>query len=284
MKKFFLIFFLCFFVASPTFATFEAQSNVGFITAPIWYSKDPFSDGDAIKIYTVVFNGGDQTIRGSVEFYDKTTILGRQDFVVVPKNLKDVSIDWNVTAGDHSITAKIIDPEVVLPLGKTESVFIDHTETAASKRTVMKRILPKSTVPSDEVPVLKQVDALEKIITSHTPTVFTGAVGGVVGTIDTWRSTTGSTVQEKKDVAALALRKESAGTTASAASPSEKYVDTPIRYVTLFFLTLFSFILNTPILFYGLILLVVALIVRIIYKAIRHKMKKKKSSPPPAAR
>src|SRR5438552_250675 len=104
MRKFWAILVLLFFLM-PVGAL--AQSNAGFIPSNIWYSKDPFEEGDKIKIYTLIFNPDSRQLSGTVSFFDQDNLLGKKTFTVTAKGVKDIAIDWMATVGSHKIYAKI---------------------------------------------------------------------------------------------------------------------------------------------------------------------------------
>ena len=91
----------------PIGKIFAQIPNVGFIPSNIWYSKDPFEEGDKIKIYTLLYNPDSRELSGNVIFFDNTTLLGQKSFKIASKAVKDLSIDWTVEAGNHTIFAKI---------------------------------------------------------------------------------------------------------------------------------------------------------------------------------
>ncbi len=118
----------------------SAQSpNTGFVQANLWYSKDPFEEGDKIKIYTFIFNPDARELSGIVVFFDKTVLLGKKEFTIPAKTANDVSIDWTVTAGDHTIFGKIENAKFLVSAGKYEEVYIAENETEKSSRTVSKK-------------------------------------------------------------------------------------------------------------------------------------------------
>ena len=62
--RFRIIFFLSFF--APLFAFASAISNAGFIPSPLWFSRDTFFAGETVRVYTIVYNGSEADIRGTV--------------------------------------------------------------------------------------------------------------------------------------------------------------------------------------------------------------------------
>jgi hypothetical protein len=140
LKKAGIILFLIFSLF-PTQNIFAQNKNTGFVSGNIWYSKDPFEEGDKVKIYTFVFNPDVRELSGSVIFFDKTTLLGKKDFTIPAKGADDVSIDWTVSTGDHSIFAKIENAKFLISKGNYEEVYLAENETEKSTSSVSKKIV-----------------------------------------------------------------------------------------------------------------------------------------------
>ena len=115
-KKVSIVLFLIFSLF-PIQKIFAQNSNTGFVPGNIWYSKDPFEEGDKIKIYTFIFNPDARELSGTVIFFDKTVLLGKKDFIILSKSANDISIDWTVTAGDHTIFGKIENAKFLISKG-----------------------------------------------------------------------------------------------------------------------------------------------------------------------
>ena len=81
LKKAGIVLFLIFSLL-PIQKIFAQSSNTGFVQANIWYSKDPFEEGDKVKIYTFIFNPDTRELSGTVIFFDNTVMLGKKDFIV----------------------------------------------------------------------------------------------------------------------------------------------------------------------------------------------------------
>ncbi|OGI87484.1 hypothetical protein A2995_01305 [Candidatus Nomurabacteria bacterium RIFCSPLOWO2_01_FULL_33_24] len=193
------------------------KPNVGFIPNNIWYSEGSFEEGDIIKIYTLIFNGGEKTLIGTIEFYDDNTILGEQDFSVVTKEVKDVSIDWEVSVGDHLILARLVDPAIVIGGGKTESLVIKNNETIKDKFFIPKKITETlevkevgvSTFEAENKDIEKEtnnnstveisIKKIENFIKEKTPEVLS-PIKLVIGKIDDFRENQEKKFENKKIV------------------------------------------------------------------------------------
>src|SRR3989338_8628539 len=147
LKKIGTILFLIFSLL-PIQKIFAQDSNAGFVPGNIWYSQDPFEEGDKIKIYTLIFNPDERELSGTVIFFDSSVFLGKKDFTASAKGIKDVSIDWTATVGDHNIFGKIENSRFLVSGEKSErtyeDVYLSGNETSKSSRRVNKKIVSVS--------------------------------------------------------------------------------------------------------------------------------------------
>lgn len=287
--KFFLIAFVLFFSVSPVFAQ---SQNSGFLKENIWYSKDPLVEGQNVKIYTLVFNSEDRELSGNVAFFDNMTLLGRQDFVVAPKEVEDISIDWLVTSGSHKIFAKIENPKLLISKGKYEDIYIKDDETEKSSRTAIKDLsLPDLPEIAD---TLKGNFSVDNIVT---PVTNTGAkiiekipdsikepVSNLFESIDTFRENAEKSTKDLEEKVSAQIEASKNPTTTSSENSHEANTSTdsteqpqkvtkntkddllkPFRYLELFLLNLLSFVFETKWLFYTLGVLFALVIVKYIW-------------------
>jgi len=125
------------FFSFPVYAASQPLKNVGFVPANIWFSKDPFFDGEKIRIYTIVFNGSSYALEGTVEFLDNGVFIGKTNFSLSSGGrVRDMWIDWEATKGKHAITARIVGATASSSGGAKSSVMLDNTETGKSVRDV----------------------------------------------------------------------------------------------------------------------------------------------------
>lgn len=260
MKKYFLIFLFIFF----TFGTraFSASENftAGFIPGPIWYSKTPLVDGEEVKIHTVVYNGDDKDLSTKVEFYDKSTLLGTRDVVVPKSEVKDVSISWVVTSGDHSIYARIL------------SASVSSNETPKDNRSVKVSVKKVDGVPVSSAQVVKkEVEDAKDKIDSILPGQFGDEVSKNVESLDTFRTETYTKIENEK----VKTKDEIANIGKVPKSPEDKKLldgtDKPIAYIKLFLLSVAGFLFSNKIVFYIACGLALFLFLRYLYKKIRNR-------------
>ncbi|MFA6000415.1 MAG: hypothetical protein WC783_05615, partial [Candidatus Paceibacterota bacterium] len=190
---FILLFLLCFL---PLTRIHAETTNAGFVPSNIWYSQDPFQEGDKIKIYTLIFNPDSRELSGTVVFYDNTTLLGKKNFVVLGKEVKDISIDWTVNVGDHKIYATIENAKFLIGTGKYEDVTILENKSNESSRTVNKKIVPKATSTTSDTTV-GQIQNIQNLITDNTPDFIAKPMVLGAETVEEFRSSTGDASKAK---------------------------------------------------------------------------------------
>ncbi len=111
--------------------------NAGFVQGNIWYSKTPFFADDKIRIYTIIFNGSNQDLVGSVEFFDNGTTIRKSPFSISDGGrVRDVWVDWTAKNGKHTITARITDVSVIEAGGKKRLVMLENNEAGKSELQV----------------------------------------------------------------------------------------------------------------------------------------------------
>lgn len=135
-----IVLYTLFFILGSFSSAYAADApikNAGFVPANIWYSKDPFFDGEKIRIYTIIFNGSTYDLEGTVEFLDSGVLIGKTTFSLSGgSRVRDVWIDWKATAGKHTITARIINTTGSVAGGKKAPITIDNAETGKSERDI----------------------------------------------------------------------------------------------------------------------------------------------------
>lgn len=264
LKKITTILFLIFSLL-PIQKIFAQDSNTGFVSGNIWYSKDPFEEGDKIKIYTFIFNPDSRELSGTVIFFDKTVLLGKKDFTIPAKTANDVSIDWTVTAGGHIIFGKIENAKFLISEGKYEEVYLAENETERSSRAVSKKIISKET---DMIKGAAPVSELKKIIEEKVPDFITEPVVSAVDKLEVFRKNTDiATLDKKEEVKNEIEDLNNAKNTENSKTKTNPLLK-PLKYGELFFLSVFSFILENKVLFYGLLAVIIFFLLRFIWKKI----------------
>jgi len=248
-KKIYIIFILVLCLL-PIFKINAQNSNAGFIPGDIWYSKEPLEEGDKVKIYTVLFNPDQREFSGTVIFFDKDIFLGKKIFKVRPREVKDISIDWIVGVGSHSIFAKIENAKFLISNGKYEEVYLSGNQTKESKVTIKKKIIFKipATENEDTLDNLKEnvlnigsnsIEDIGKLVKEKTPDIIAKPIITTVNLLEKFRENTGNLSKDNKEIVKKEL--ESIKNRKEATEEGNKFL-TPFKYIKFFFLSLISFI------------------------------------------
>lgn len=185
-KKVTLVLFLILFLL-PACKIHAATSNAGFVPGSIWYSKDPFAEGDTVKIYTLIFNPDKRELSGTVVFFDREILLGKKDFIVSSQAAKDFSIDWTATSGSHSIYAKIENAKFLVSKGKYVAADLAETQTPPSLRTVSKNgELPASSTDYESI------RKIGKTVESYTPAFISKPIITLANGAEEFRTSLGA--------------------------------------------------------------------------------------------
>lgn len=256
-KKIWVVLFLIFFLF-PICKIYGETSNAGFIPANIWYSKDPFQEGDKIKIYTLIFNPDQREFSGTVIFFDKTVFLGKKDFTVPAKGIKDISIDWTATVGDHIIFGKIENAKFLISKDEYEEAYLAKDETEQNKRTVSKKIIPKEASDADTKSELNtaspsQIEKIRDMIVEKTPDFIAKPIANTANAIEGFRENVGTVSENKKQKVKMEIK---------ALEENKSKILKPFKYAELFLFTLSSAIFNNKFIFYGILIIGVFLLFR----------------------
>ncbi len=258
------------------------SSNVGFVSGNIWYSKDPFEEGDKIKIYTLIFNPDKRELSGTVVFFDKTVFLGKKDFIVPAGGVRDIFVNWTVTVGDHKIFGNIQESKFLVSKGVYEDVYLSSSETEKSERTVSKKIIPEIPKPSstadiDDIEnkdggVSGTIQSIQETIKEGTPDFIAKPILATVNAVDGFRTNIGTLSNNKRDevkaeIEAFSDNKNNTKILSDSKINSNKLLK-PFKYVELFFFGLSSFIFNNKLIFYGISVVILFFSVRFILRKI----------------
>lgn len=253
--------------------TRAADTNAGFIPAPIWFSATDLKAGDSITIYSVIYNESAKNLSGAAGFYDGDTLLGTKTITVSAHSTREVSVAWKVTVGDHAIRARFENVKSGTGTGTPETVL--YSETDPARFTIYPDLSSNPFASKTET----TTPAPTKTETTTTPSgkveEAKGAIKDTAGTafssIDSWRTNIADSLAESVKKATAELNKEGATTDPKSSTSTEKksFVSTPFTYVKLFFMKIGSFIFSHGSVFYGLIVLIIILFVRYLIRAPR---------------
>ncbi len=274
-KKIFLITIILLSFSSPVLAI--ESNNTGFISESVWFSEEDLVLGESVNIYTALFNNSSSVLEGSVTFFDKDVVLGVKTFSIPEKSVRDVKQSWIVTSGDHELYAS-------LSIKKTD-IELGEKITEPLKFTIQAPVVAEKDLVADETKeLLSDVDDIqEKIIESIPPEVSDKLESSLFG-VESFRIETSSNIEEKKDAKQevvdnlkslpekdsvdLEIGLEDGKTNVDVKSTP---LDTPLAYAGLFFYTILSYIFKSTIIFYGLCIILIFLVLRAIYRAMRRR-------------
>lgn len=277
MRKIFLIIILSFaFIVPHSYASVTA--NTGFIPGQIWYGKVPLVEGDTVNIYTAVWNNNVDPLSIKVEFYDKNVILGSRDVTVSQNQLKDVFIPWKITSGDHTISAKITSSSITTS-GKKENITINNSVTTEDKQFVPVTIKTSDGTSTSTSDIIQNgVEQVSLKINDVLPTSISTPILNSLGVVDKFRDSNYVKVNDAKIATQKELDSLNSNTTSKSQvsskttqKPLEDATQKPIAYIKLFLFSVLIFILSNKIVFYGLLVIIIFLIFRAIYRKIRNR-------------
>ena len=269
LKKVGIVLFLIFSFL-PVQKIFAQVSNTGFMSTNIWYSKDPFEEGDKVKIYTFIFNPDNRELSGTVIFFDKTVLLGKKDFTVATNTIKDIFIDWTVTAGDHIIFGKIENAKFLISKGNYEETYLVENETEKSSRTVSKKITSTSTDTVSKINdvVSSSISDMTKLMEDKIPDFIAKPMVLGASTVENFRQNISTASDNKKREVKNEIKALENSKVTLDSKAAKNTLLKPFKYVELFFLSISSFILNNKILFYGILIINIFFLLRYIWKKI----------------
>jgi hypothetical protein len=275
MKKYFVFLLIVLSTILVFPVSVLAVTNSGFIPGQIWYSKDTLVEGETVDIHTAVWSGEKDSVSVKVEFYDGSTILGSRDIVLASSELKDVFIPWKITAGDHTISAKITSSTITVS-GKKSDVVLGIVTTSNDRQFV-----PVVVTNNQGVPVSTATDALTTQIDKTTteidgivPSSVRTPVADAVSTLDSFRDKTSTQLNGYKDATQKevdSFKSETSTNNTNNNTNIEDATKKPITYIKLYLLTVLAFIFNNRIAFYAILLIVVVYIIRSVYRLIRNR-------------
>ena len=269
-KKFGIVLFLIFSFL-PISKALAQTTNAGFVPGNIWYSKDPFVEGDKIKIYTLIFNPDTRKFSGTVDFFDNSTLLGTKDFNVAGTSTKDISINWTVTAGDHQIFGQIENAKFLTSTGTYVSASLADNVTSKSSRTVANKLIAQNisnginTVDGAFNSAIDSIQNIGSATKSNLPVAISQSATATTNTLDGLRGNIGTTLgnaqaETQKNINNLNDVKDS-----SKNNTDENYIQKPFEYVELFFLSILGAIFSNKILFYVILILIVLWLLRYLW-------------------
>jgi len=82
-------------------------SAAGFASQPIFLSKSPVTEGDTVKIYTIVSNSTGVKFTGEVVIKEDDVKIGATPVSLAAGATQTTSVSWKPDAGNHAVIAQL---------------------------------------------------------------------------------------------------------------------------------------------------------------------------------
>jgi hypothetical protein len=269
LKKAGMVLFIIFSLL-PISKVLAQTTNAGFVPQNIWYSEDPFTEGDKIKIYTLIFNPDTRSFSGTVDFFDNSTLLGTKDFSIAATSAKDVYINWTVTAGDHEIFGQIENAKFLNSDSTYTNASITDNKTSTSSRTVASKIVAQNinnginSVNGEFNSTVNSIQNIGNTAEKFVPKAAVQAGTTITNTLDGWRGNTSTTLQSAQLQTKNTLNTLSSSKNTTNTNAFQK----PFTYVKWLVLTILAAIFKYKLLFYGILIVIIFWILRYIWSLI----------------
>lgn len=253
---------LVFFAFTPavSFAVDAVVKNAGFAPGNIWFSKNDFVPGDVVKIYTILWNGGKETITGEVVFYDNDLVLDKVAFSLSTGNTKIASADWKVVEGYHKVYA-VVGTSKIGSSGAT----LEYSKTEESEHFIGAPIKTTSPTSTAQQIVDQKINFAKEYATENFPAPVVETTSSITSVVESarkevkgWSDSKSAQVQKNIEAIDAKIAKN------DAEPDTWSSVKRPLNYVYIFLLTLVGYIFGNPFIFYGIIAVILFLFLRFI--------------------
>ena len=261
MKAFFY-FLIAFSILS---FTAQAQTKIiqdsGFIPGNIWFSKEPETAGETVRIYTLVWNASADDVSGTVSFFDNDTIIGKQGFILAGEgSSKILSVPWVVGDGYHKIYAQITQSTGGPRGSKASDVSLEFARTSESEQFVSAQIEPSGVTSTATSFVEEKIGFVKDYAEVNLPRPVVENAKTAASSSENWRTS----VEDWSKETIATLQKSIASSTAAERSDEGFNIKRPLQYVAIFALSVAAFIFSHPWLFYAIAVLVAFFVLRFI--------------------
>lgn len=273
-----------YYVFVPTLL-FAALVPAGVQNGHVWFSKESFFAGETITVSVLLFNSTASVLSGTIELRDGTTTLATKPFSVSSSGGSlVVTFPWLVTPGEHSMSAVITQSALsdekggAVSASSTLAVTATSPEKRFAELDVNKNGIADSKEPPPPVEQKMTVATSSKDlngptkITGYLPKPLEAIALPVTNKIELFRE--GESRRAEAHIAelrsTLSMEKDGADIgflqTITDVARSGAIFKTPFGYVKLFFELLWHVVVAHPVVFYGLIILVILKAIQMIYR------------------
>jgi len=131
--------------------------ETGFPSQAIWVSKTSAVEGDTLVISTVVHNGDDAALQGTLVFLANDARIGAREFDLGSGESQIHSIEWKPSAGSYDVAAEIEGTSAELTQRKTPAIALTVAappSPSPMQETTEQVIGAASTIASSSIPVV----------------------------------------------------------------------------------------------------------------------------------
>lgn len=289
MNRFFIASACASVLFACSFPAHAADTAAGFVGTPLWFSEEKFEAGDTVRIYAGIWNGEDEGLSGTAQFYDKDVLLGKRSFAAAPGTLEAVAIEWKATAGEHAFSVKLVDTA----FAGGRQAMLASSETPTKKMTVARPAVSLQT--AGVIDVLeseaaekageragRQIEKAESFVVGVIPEPVMEVLGATFEPVEDFRKARIGTIEEKAErvraeIDAHEAAKEEANDDAgsgaseplSAEEGFEEAWNGPLKYAYYFFLKLLHFIYSHALAFYVVLAYLAYVALRFVFRVLR---------------
>lgn len=231
----------------------------GFAKGSLFLSRSNVTEGEAVRVYTVVSNDATTTFTGSVIFTDGTLSLGSVAVTLTVGEAQTVSVYWKPTAGTHTVTAKLT--------SKSGTV----AESESSNFTVKEKPKPVDTA-STTYPIATYVEssqAIEDTVGNYVPAA-SGVIAPALDFIDSLRGKGAEAIQKGIDWSKAKMA--SKGQVEGAEDSKGSWMDTAMTMLatlSLYGLTVLLFVISHIGAFYPVIAIIFFYLLWKLFRGVR---------------
>ncbi|MBP7804610.1 MAG: hypothetical protein KA052_00090 [Candidatus Pacebacteria bacterium] len=268
----------------------SAYAFSGFIQSPLWLSPQTLKEGDMATLHVAFQNTEDLSVSANVSFFDGEVLLAKKTITAAPNQVVTATATFKVLAGEHSFSATITTMNRIKN-GQSEPMAPPAGVAKLPDQFVSKKIDLSAQAgggrSATESAILTQIDTAQTAVLNILPESVKESVGSIATNIDDWRQERGesfaTTAKEAKKVADTGGATKTIKTNTIlgsedvtvSAEPTGSFTG-PLSYIKYGFFKTLSWLFNTPIVFYLLIIVVGYFIARFLARKIGKIFNKKK--------
>lgn len=273
--------FLIIFGMAGSFFYQTTHAETGFVDTPLWLTPPVAEEGSMVTLRALFRNEEENTLSGTVLFYDGDVLLGRKAITIPVGTVATASVTFRIGAGEHAFSAQMSNLTGAISSGKFEPVALSLPSAKLQKFNVAKTVdtnlsaqAGKATSSGgSEVQILKQIDAVEKNVLASVPESVKEDVMENVKIVEDFRISASDDLSKlrneaNKKVAQIKVTAENESQKSTKVAPATKYVDRPLAYVKYGIFSALAFIFATPIAFYLIGVILAFLVLRYLYRKI----------------